>query len=98
MYLYIQADYVSPTGLNSSSILSDWILESYSPKALEKWNFEFNSTWADYPLRDVYNNLQGQEVTFRVMVEYMPHVGAFFKRTLAEKKYRMPAQYQKTSY
>lgn len=87
---------MSPEGLNSSSSIADWIVEpAHGNRSIEHWDMNEKDKWAEYPLRDIYQSLRGQTVTIRVMMEYMPHVGIFFKKELKSIQYTMPAEYAK---
>jgi hypothetical protein len=45
--LWIQVDYISQDGLNSSSSIADWILEpSKKNGTIDHWNMNLKNTWA----------------------------------------------------
>merc|ERR1712216_543260 len=46
-----------------------------------------------YPLTDIYKNLKGQEVEFRLMAELMPIIGPITRTEIGRTKSKLPAEY-----
>ena len=88
--------------MNSSTILTDWILElpSEMSQLKKEWTLNISNSRMDYLLRDMYHSLRGNTVKFSLKTEYMPIVGFFFKvtstpikHTMFETDYTMPLTY-----
>jgi hypothetical protein len=47
----------------------------------------------EYPLRDVYNNLKGQNVTLTLEAEIMPYVGRMYNIQLKNNTFKVPNNY-----
>ena len=96
LYFYLEAEYTFPKdNLASRAILFDRIFQVPYNRSEVGHALFLNRTNVNlkYPLRDVYRQLQGQNVTLRWRVEYMPITGYFFKHTLHEEQLQLPSKY-----
>lgn len=83
------------TQLTSRAILFDRIFQVPQNRSQvgDRLYLNRSNVHLKYPLRDTYRQLRGQNITLRLAVEYMPVTGYFFKHTLEEHSYQLPAEY-----